>query len=245
MRRTLHCPRCDGDELWNVRGVAEHGVGGAPVAFGVAQNADPFETFICRACGFTEWYSGAGDKLAPLAPRAVAEVDDHRHHCQKCNGRSHVLIARVEEVTDAPQPGLYYGYPIVPLAVLRTRRDVLGTFAALICTSCGFTGWYACGVDGVVAAGATRASGSCSRCQDAHLFRVDPVRESAAHDLPILLSEDGEIGHFRIHACRACGFSDWYAEEMRKLRPDGQRVLLLRGQGKRPPAVPIVRAPYR
>jgi hypothetical protein len=67
LKRDLICPNCDGREIWRIETMQERGHTGIqpqPMGvqlearfFGDAQAHGKFETLICRACGYTEWYA--------------------------------------------------------------------------------------------------------------------------------------------------------------------------------------------
>jgi hypothetical protein len=69
LQRDLKCPNCDGREIWRIETMHERGRSSAhPQPMGVTLETrmfgDPdargkFETLICKACGYTEWYARA------------------------------------------------------------------------------------------------------------------------------------------------------------------------------------------
>lgn len=70
LKRDLACPQCEGREVWHVAEMHERGEAAPfenPIApmnivlqqrfFRLYNGAGRFETYICRGCGFTEWYA--------------------------------------------------------------------------------------------------------------------------------------------------------------------------------------------
>jgi predicted nucleic-acid-binding Zn-ribbon protein len=85
MKKTLHCPKCEGRKLWRVEEMRERGrnmtkaepLGAtfAPTWHGVT-NRGTFETFICAGCGYTEWYAHGLEQLEADASKGVYFIDD-------------------------------------------------------------------------------------------------------------------------------------------------------------------------
>jgi predicted nucleic-acid-binding Zn-ribbon protein len=95
MKKTLTCPKCDGRQILHVDqmklpsyGQGAIGAKPYPVPITVQQSfwrgtqaIGAFETFICRACGYTEWYAGdpaaipvdeaSGIRLLDNSPKAT------------------------------------------------------------------------------------------------------------------------------------------------------------------------------
>ena len=68
LKRDLQCPNCDGREMWRLETMMERASGMQPQplgvlleprVFGSALAHGTFETLICAACGYTEWYARA------------------------------------------------------------------------------------------------------------------------------------------------------------------------------------------
>jgi len=66
LKRDLRCPNCEGREIWRIQTMKERGASGAPELMAVMlertffSGSEPrgqFETLICKACGYTEWYA--------------------------------------------------------------------------------------------------------------------------------------------------------------------------------------------
>jgi predicted nucleic-acid-binding Zn-ribbon protein len=66
MKKTLQCPKCEGREIWRIEQMLERGHGSRPEPFAVMLEPafwtgsvphGTFEAFICKACGYTEWYA--------------------------------------------------------------------------------------------------------------------------------------------------------------------------------------------
>jgi hypothetical protein len=75
LRRDLCCPQCEGRDVWHVEQIRERGVGPfeKPIQplnvvlqerfFRLYDGTGYFETYICKRCGFTEWYAHGIDDL--------------------------------------------------------------------------------------------------------------------------------------------------------------------------------------
>jgi predicted nucleic-acid-binding Zn-ribbon protein len=86
MRKTHRCPKCQGRKLWHIEQMSERNghnqLGPIAVAFhqswlGLgAQQQGSFETYICKACGFTEWYAQGFEELREDPERGVRSIGD-------------------------------------------------------------------------------------------------------------------------------------------------------------------------
>jgi predicted nucleic-acid-binding Zn-ribbon protein len=89
MKKSLTCPKCDGRKILHVETMklplARPGVSGEllPIAIAVQVSAwsgakvnGAFETFICRACGYTEWYALAAEALVADEAAGVRLIDN-------------------------------------------------------------------------------------------------------------------------------------------------------------------------
>jgi predicted nucleic-acid-binding Zn-ribbon protein len=78
LKRDLLCPHCECREVWHVETMHERGEAAAfekPIQpfnvvlqqkfFKLYHGIGTFETYICRRCGFTEWYAHGIDELTP------------------------------------------------------------------------------------------------------------------------------------------------------------------------------------
>jgi hypothetical protein len=78
LKKDLVCPHCDGNWVWHIETMRERGEAGVmerPIQplnvvlqerfFKLYDGKGHFETYICKACGFTEWYAVGLDDLAP------------------------------------------------------------------------------------------------------------------------------------------------------------------------------------
>lgn len=76
LKRDLVCPHCDCREVWHVETMRERGEAGVmerPIQplnvvlqerfFKLYEGKGSFETYICKSCGFTEWYAQGLDDL--------------------------------------------------------------------------------------------------------------------------------------------------------------------------------------
>jgi hypothetical protein len=66
LKKNLICPNCEGREIWRIERMEERGTGPKPQPMGVVlertffsgpEAKGAFETLICKACGYTEWYA--------------------------------------------------------------------------------------------------------------------------------------------------------------------------------------------
>jgi predicted nucleic-acid-binding Zn-ribbon protein len=237
MKHSLHCPRCGCRRIWNVRNVREHVTeGSAPL--GRPQHLDPLEAMICADCGYVEWYASQPRALQPDGLAAIAPLNDHRLHCQSCDAREHLLIARFEEmVSSTPQP--WTTTRGVPLAVLFEKKVPAGTFAVVVCVECGLMSWFACDLPSLAA----EIERPCARCGALWLAPVERVEEVGGHRLPITMKGVRGVGHFSLEICIACGFTDWLGRELHRLHDDGKDLRLLEGKGEA--AARPERTPYR
>ena len=78
LKRDLCCPHCEGREVWHIDEMHERGEAAAfekPIQpfnvvlqekfFKLYNGIGTFETYICKQCGFTEWYARGLDGLRP------------------------------------------------------------------------------------------------------------------------------------------------------------------------------------
>ncbi len=76
LKRDLACPHCECREVWHIHEMHERGEAAPfekPIAplnvvlqekfFKLYNGVGTFETYICRRCGFTEWYARGLDEL--------------------------------------------------------------------------------------------------------------------------------------------------------------------------------------
>jgi predicted nucleic-acid-binding Zn-ribbon protein len=93
MKKTLVCPKCEGRVLWRIESMriptydqqsmkAAFSGAPAPLALTVRsgwsghQTAGGFETFICKACGYTEWYAHGLEELVADEKNGVQLIDN-------------------------------------------------------------------------------------------------------------------------------------------------------------------------
>jgi hypothetical protein len=88
LKRDLRCPQCEGRLVWHVAQMHERGEAGAfekPIQplnvvlhekfFKLYNGVGYFETYICKRCGFTEWYAHGLDQLEVDASKGVSLLD--------------------------------------------------------------------------------------------------------------------------------------------------------------------------
>jgi predicted nucleic-acid-binding Zn-ribbon protein len=88
LKRDLRCPHCEGRLIWHVAQMHERGEAGAfekPIQplnvvlhekfFKLYNGVGYFETYICKRCGFTEWYAHGLDELEVDSSKGVALLD--------------------------------------------------------------------------------------------------------------------------------------------------------------------------
>jgi len=87
LRRDLCCPQCEGRDVWHVEQIRERGVGPfeKPIQplnvvlqerfFKLYDGTGWFETYICKRCGFTEWYAHGLEELKEDPQNGVFSLD--------------------------------------------------------------------------------------------------------------------------------------------------------------------------
>jgi predicted nucleic-acid-binding Zn-ribbon protein len=88
LKRDLACPHCECRQIWHVAEMHERGEAAAfekPIAplnvvlqqkfFKLYNGVGKFETFICKRCGFTEWYAHGLDELKEDPQNGVFSLD--------------------------------------------------------------------------------------------------------------------------------------------------------------------------
>jgi predicted nucleic-acid-binding Zn-ribbon protein len=88
LKRDLACPHCEGRQVWHVAEMHERGEAAPfekPIAplnvvlqqkfFKLYNGVGTFETYICKRCGFTEWYALGLDQLEEDAASGVKLLD--------------------------------------------------------------------------------------------------------------------------------------------------------------------------
>jgi predicted nucleic-acid-binding Zn-ribbon protein len=93
MKKTLVCPKCEGRVLWRIESMRlpandqqtlKAAISGAPAklpihvrsAWSGFASQGGFEVFICKACGFTEWYAHGLEELSPDEKNGVQLIDN-------------------------------------------------------------------------------------------------------------------------------------------------------------------------
>jgi predicted nucleic-acid-binding Zn-ribbon protein len=84
LKRDLACPHCECREVWHIEKMHERGEAAPfekPIAplnvvlqqrfFKLYNGTGTFETYICKQCGFTEWYAQGLDELSPDPQQGV------------------------------------------------------------------------------------------------------------------------------------------------------------------------------
>jgi hypothetical protein len=71
---------------------------------------------------------------------------------------------------------------------------------------------------------------------------IYPFREHGSEALPVAVIEGKSVGELAVRFCGACGFTEWYARRIERLRADGNNVMHIQGER---PAVPAAGGPYR
>jgi predicted nucleic-acid-binding Zn-ribbon protein len=258
MKQSLKCPRCAHHRIWYVPQVQEHGLAGHAQPLGAVQGIDPFELFVCASCHYAEWYSPSPRALLADPDHAVIELSDYRLPCHGCGLHGHLLVAQLLEARRkltptltsqrVPLPAIRFvdgaraGSMIaeilsreVPLAVTNAHGVAEGSFAVTLCRNCGLAGWYACNFrgDGCAAVGE-----ACPRCKAGDRVGIPLVKEEDGKKLPVVFAWR-ERGSFRLDVCRACGFTEWFAD-LSDVKPG---LKLLEGNAATGPA--RERNPYR
>jgi predicted nucleic-acid-binding Zn-ribbon protein len=184
----------------------------------VAQNGR-FETFLCTACGYTEWFA------RDFRPEGFATKSSLRA-CPECQGHD---VWGVESVGERTMPGS--PHRVEPLPVLRKgfpKYGSQGHFALEICHGCGRTTWLARDLDEVEPSpwyGLRATDRACATCSQRGGFHVDKVHEQAG-TLNVSITQRGyfshAVGSFSLELCASCGVTEWFAHGLEKLRADPQ-----------------------
>jgi predicted nucleic-acid-binding Zn-ribbon protein len=88
LKRDLACPHCECRQVWHIAEMHERGEAAAfekPIAplnvvlqqkfFKLYNGVGTFETYICKRCGFTEWYAHGLDELKADPEHGVRLLD--------------------------------------------------------------------------------------------------------------------------------------------------------------------------
>jgi predicted nucleic-acid-binding Zn-ribbon protein len=126
--RALSCVQCGASDHHLVARMHEHNAYG-PVTWPLTQIGGGFACTACNRCGKLEWYASAA-----VHDLCMAEP------CPRCSGTRW-------EVEALEQANLgYRRYPVAMVA----GEDV-GQFRLRVCAPCGYTDWYATGIDRALA----------------------------------------------------------------------------------------------
>lgn len=216
MRRSLTCPKCSSGTFWNIRTMMESRQPLAVWRTGETAHGC-YETLICESCGYTGWYARGFD-FAGLSEITSVE---RSQPCVECQGPRAWQIPEVRELTLD-----FYSTAteVKPLALIRKGFPKYwseGTFSTVVCAGCGQTDWYA--HEALVEAdpwqGLHAVDATCTRCQHRGAWKVSEVREDEG-PLPLTPGRGG----FSMVACRKCGYVEWFAHELERLKPVNGRV---------------------
>ena len=89
LKRDLRCPHCECRQLWHIAEMHERGEAApfekpiaplnvraaADASFSLYNGVGTFETYICKRCGFTEWYARGLDDLKADPEAGVRLID--------------------------------------------------------------------------------------------------------------------------------------------------------------------------
>ena len=88
LKRDLACPHCEGRLVWHIAEMHERGEAAPfekPIAplnvvlqqkfFKLYNGVGTFETYICKTCGFTEWYAHGLEDLKADEAHGVRLLD--------------------------------------------------------------------------------------------------------------------------------------------------------------------------
>lgn len=91
LKRDLLCPHCEGRSVWHIAQMHERGEAGSferPIQpfnvvlhekfFKLYNGIGTFETYICKQCGFTEWYAQGIDQLEVDLEKGVRLIEPKR-----------------------------------------------------------------------------------------------------------------------------------------------------------------------
>lgn len=193
------CPRCDGVELWNVRGM-QFSEG---TLIGSAEGVAQLDTLVCARCGYTRWYAGA--------PQSIERFGEP---CGKCE--------------------------MTPSRLLQWNAHA---FELRVCRRCAACDWRSVRAGWMWIGEHSREEELCLEC--AHpSYRVEPLRESGFHPLPVALLDFAPVGHFRLLVCSWCDRCEWFARKLDELTSDGEHIFLVRAETEFEP-LPSHGGPYR
>ncbi len=233
MKTPAACIKCGELARWQVREMQEHAFfQNKPL--GELDCVAPLDTIICKACGHTLWYSRANELTERVG--AVRRVVDERVRCADCDGEPHLLVALLHEWPSLPLASSKE-LAVSPFAGVEQR----GRFAMLVCDRCGRCEWFAWGVGEPAKLGSAEDE-PCARCRVSACRVVQPFREHGSEELPVAVVDGRPLGEFAVRFCGACGFTEWYARRIERLRADGKYVTHIQGER---PAIPAAGGPYR
>ena len=233
MRAPSACIKCGEPARWRVREMQEHAFFETK-PLGELDGVAPLDALICKACGHTLWYS-CSTELSEDNDK-VRRVVDERARCSDCDSAPHLRVAVLHE------------WPSTPLASATeltvwpfTDREKRGRFSLLVCDQCRRCEWFAWGLGDDPQVGSADDE-PCARCNVSARRTIDPFREQGSEPLPVTVLDGKSVGKFAVHFCVACGFTEWYARGIERLRADGTYVIHIQGER---PAVPAAGGPYR
>jgi hypothetical protein len=123
-RRSMRCAQCGPNAHHLVARLHETNAAGA-VSWPVDQLGGYFSCTVCDGCGKLEWYASTWARDAEPAGA-----------CRRCGDPSLERLA-LEQVNLA-----FSDYPVAMI-----DGEAIGSFRIRVCGSCGFTDWYASGID--------------------------------------------------------------------------------------------------
>jgi hypothetical protein len=82
LKRDQRCPACSGSLILRIDAMQQGGDIFSPLPFRVAfhgpldtHGVGSFETFICKGCGFTEWYAHGFERLKSDPDEGIQIID--------------------------------------------------------------------------------------------------------------------------------------------------------------------------
>ena len=211
------CRRCGGGRLWHVRPVREPYWWYQPTIvlrgwLNAKNLKGRFETFLCAACGYTEWYAYDLPSLSvPGEIRAAA--------CLECGSHRRPFETSAHE---------FEGTRRVIFANYATDPD-LGEFRWRICLECGNTVWLVDEINQVErATGALRARLTqrvdterarypCLGCGGSDALSIEPAKQHGSGPFQ-RMRVIPRIGEFVLRVCRSCSVTEWTARGLERLR---------------------------
>jgi predicted nucleic-acid-binding Zn-ribbon protein len=137
------CLECEHTEFWEIEDTKERNHHGEPVQLRVVLRGFPdqwlgrFNTYVCRACGWTAWYANELEGLTADRAHGISRRGD-APPCRGCKSPKRWCIDAMRETGDAYVTKLH-----VHLRLGFFFAEAIGHVATEVCRTCGHTEWFA------------------------------------------------------------------------------------------------------